>query len=120
MPSLISFSGGGRAPQVRLDHAGVTAHFFRSALGYLAAVVKHRNTLRQPHDHLHVVLDEEYCQVEAIAQAPNECNQVAGLVWVHACSWLVEKEQLWITPQCARYLQPALIAIWQVLGVLLR
>src|SRR5207248_1142133 len=46
-------------PEVRLDDTLVVADLLRRALGDLLAVVQNDDAPRYPHDHLHVVLDEE-------------------------------------------------------------
>src|SRR4029453_8638881 len=58
-PSPPQCSLGRRLPEVGLDHALVLLDLLRRALSDLLAVVEHRHAVRNPHHHLHVVLDQE-------------------------------------------------------------
>src|SRR6266545_3307528 len=46
-------------PQVRLDHMRVVADLLRLPLGDLLPEVEDRDPVRDPHDYLHVVLDQQ-------------------------------------------------------------
>src|SRR4030095_8993624 len=53
--------------EVGLDHLGVSLDLGRRALGDARAVVEHGDPVGDPHDHLHLVLDEEHRQRELAA-----------------------------------------------------
>src|SRR4051812_3277679 len=82
------------APQVGLDDPRVLADLGRRALGDLLAVVQDRDVVRDVHDHLHVVLDQEDGDVLLGAQLLHELAQLLGLLRVHARRRLVEEQEL--------------------------
>ena len=80
---------------------------FGRALGDLAAVVEHRDAVRDAHHHAHVVLDQE--TVDAARRGSRISSQSTGrLGRVHARGRLVEQQQLRLGGQRAGDLEPAL------------
>src|SRR3989338_6204646 len=65
---------------------------FNDALGDLLAVVEDEDGLAEPHDHLHVVLDEEHGPA-LVAQPADRVEQVVQQGPVHAGGGLVEEDQ---------------------------
>ena len=70
--------------EVGLDHALVVADLLRAALGDLLAVVEHGDVLRDAHDHLHVVLDQQDRHAALVAQLLHELGEPRRLLRVHA------------------------------------
>src|SRR5437879_2883534 len=117
--SSSSATGLGRLAQIRLDHAGVFADLIRTALRDLLAVVEDHDPLRDPHDHLHVVLDEEYG--DPAGQDPfHERHELDLLLGCEAGGRLVEQEQLGIRGEGAGDLEPSLLAVRKISRVLAR
>ena len=90
------------------------AHLGGRALGDLLAVVEHGDVLGDPHDELHVVLDEEDREAALVAQAAHELRRSGRLLRVHPRRGLVEQEQLGVGGQRAGDLEPALVAVGEV------
>ena len=89
------------------------------ALRDLLAEIEHRDPFADAHDNLHVVLDQQDRQVQVATQPGDELGHLAGLAGIHASGRLVQQQQLRVRRQRSRPLEPALIAIRQVLGQLL-
>ena len=96
--------------------ARVGPDLLRRALGDLLAVVEDGDPLADAHHHLHVVLDQQDGQLELVAQPLMSRVICARLAGVHAGRRLVQQEQLRLAGQRARQLEPALVAVGQVLG----
>src|SRR5262249_2349048 len=80
------------ASQVGGNNGGVAADFGGHPLGYLPAVVEHRDAVTQVHDQAHIVLDQE--QRRAVrADALEQALQLRRLGGVHPGCGLVEREQ---------------------------
>ena len=106
---------GRRLAEVRLDNALVRPDLGARALGDLRAVLEHGDALGHAHDDLHVVLDQEHRHVPLVADAVDERDEVVGLLRVHAGRRLVEQQQLRAQGQRAGHLEPALVAVREVL-----
>ena len=74
--------------------------------------MQHGDPVRQLHDHLHVVLDDQDRQVRR--DAADQGHGVMGLGRAHACRRLVQAEQLRLGRQRDADLQMALLAVGQV------
>ena len=107
------------APQVRLDDLGVGPDLGRRAFGDLLAMVEDGHPVADPHDHAHVVLDEEDRQAEFAAQPADEIGQLAGLIGVHPGGRLVQQQQGRVGAEGPGDLQAALVAVRQVLAELI-
>ena len=86
------------------------------ALGDLLAVVEHRDALGDAHDDLHVVLDQQDRHRPLLAEPGEEVGERGRLLRVHAGGRLVEQEQLRLRRERARELEPALVAVGEVLA----
>src|SRR3990172_4518471 len=86
-------------PEIRLDHSGILLHVGRRALGDLYAVVQDRHPIRDPHHHLHPVLDEQYGEVHFPPQPSDELCQGLRLSGVHSGRRLVQEQELWLRGQ---------------------
>ena len=116
--ALLTLALGLVLAEVRLDHQRIVADRLRVALGELLAVVQDGDVLRDPHDDLHVVLDEQDRDAELVAQALHEAREVRGLLRVHPGGRLVEQQQLGLGRQRPRDLDAALVAVGEVRGEL--
>src|SRR3989442_457981 len=95
---------------VHLDRA-------RRPLGDLLAVVQHEDGLTEPHDDLHVVLDEQH-GLALVSEPAHGVEQVVEERAVHAGRRLVEQDQRGIPHEHANELHQLLLAIGQVSGEL--
>ncbi len=107
---------GSASPQVGLDDLRIALDLRRRAFGDLVPVVEHGHLVGDAHDYFHVVLDEQNGQVEIATQAVDEAGHLRRLLRIHPRGWLVEEEQLGLAGQGARDLEPALVAIGEILG----
>ncbi len=82
-------------------------------------VVEDRDPFADSHDHLHVVLDEQDREIQLVAEMLDELGHLGRLAGVHAGGGLVQQQQLRLARQRARQLEPALVAVRQVLGPVL-
>ena len=78
--------------------------------------MQHRDALRQLHDHLHVVLDDQDGQV--LGDAAHQRHGVVGLGRAHAGGRLVEAQQLRLGRERDADLEIALLAVREVGGEL--
>ena len=99
-----------RAAEVGLDHGRMNADFAGRPLGDLAAEIEHGEAIAEPHDEVHVVLDQQDGEAAA-AQRLQQCGKRGGLGRIHSGRGLVEQEQLRIRRQRTRDLKPPLVAI---------
>src|SRR5262249_56162235 len=72
-------------PLIALDRA-------RWPLGDLFAVIEDEDRLAQPHDHLHVVLDEQH-GLAGVAQPGDRVQQIVEQCAVHTGRWLVPHDE---------------------------
>ena len=96
--------------EVGLDHLLVLLHLGGRALGDLLAVVEHGEPVAQAHHQLHVVLDQQD-GAAVLADLVDQLAQHQLLARVHAGGGFVERDQLGVGRQCARDLEPALVAV---------
>src|SRR5207253_4780904 len=82
----------GSATEVRFDDALVGLDHARRPLGDLLAVVQHEDGLAEPHDDLHVVLDEQD-GLAAVAELTDGLEEVVEERPVHARGGLVEEDE---------------------------
>src|SRR3954452_8440796 len=116
--TISSVALGAGLAQVRLDHALVGADVLRPTLRDLLAAVQHGDALAHPHDDAHVVLDQQDGDLLLVPDPVDEVHEPGGLLRVHAGSRLVQEQHLRPQSQGARHLEPALVPIGEVAGVL--
>ena len=81
----------------------------------LLAVVEDGDPVADPHDQLHVVLDEQDREAEVAAQPRDQArSRSCRLLGVHARGGLVEQQELRVGGERPRDLEPALVAVGQV------
>lgn len=97
--------------QIGGDDGGVGADLRRRPLCDLAAILKDDDPLANPHDDLHVVLDQQDAQSELVLREADQVHQVDFFGGVHPCGGLVEQEKLRLRRERADNLQTALVAV---------
>src|SRR2546428_484757 len=107
----------GSATEVRFDDALVGLDHARRPLGDLLAVVQHEHGLAEPHDDLHVVLDEQD-GLAAVAELTDGLEEVVEEGPVHARGGLVEEDERRVPHQHAHELEELLLAVREVPRVL--
>src|SRR2546428_10567832 len=107
----------GSATEVRFDDALVGLDHARRPLGDLLAVVQHEHGLAEPHDDLHVVLDEQD-GLAAVAELTDGLEEVVEEGPVHARGGLVEEDERRVPHQHANELEELLLAVREVPRVL--
>src|SRR5712691_4073113 len=112
-PSAITTSSA----KVGLDHTLISLDDPGRALGDLLAIVENEDRLAEPHDDLHVVLDDQD-GLPLVSEAPNGREELVEERGVHAGSGLVQQDQLWVGHQHADELQQLLLPVGEVPGVL--
>src|SRR5437588_850942 len=110
---------GGAPPQVRLDHPGVALDLLRLALRDLLPEVEDRDAVGDPHDHLHVVLDQEH-RDPLVADLLDQAHQRRLLRRVHPGGRLVQEQERRPSPHGPGDLEATLIAVGEVLRQLVR
>src|SRR3989475_19234 len=103
--------------EVRFNDALVGLDDAGRAFGDLVAVVEDEHDLAQPHDDLHVVLDQQH-GLALVAQTAHGVEQVVEEGAVDAGRRLVEQDQRGIAHEHPHELDELLLAIGQVTGVL--
>src|SRR5574341_851985 len=103
--------------EVRFNDALVGLDHARLPLRDLLAVVEDEHGLAEPHDHLHVVLDEEH-GLALVAQPANRVEQVVQQRPVHAGGGLVEQDQQGVPHEHTNELDELLLAVREIAGVL--
>ena len=103
-----------RHPQVSGDDSRVVADLGGQALGDLLAELQHHDPVGHTHDQPHVVLDQQH-RVAVVADLADEPHELVLLRRVEARRRLVQAEQLRLGGQRPGDLQPALVAVGQVL-----
>src|SRR5215469_4002843 len=98
--------------QINLEHSGVPLDLRRRSLGQDLAVMEDGDPLRQFHDDLHVVLDDQDRQV--LRYAAHQFHRVMRLGRAHPRRRLVQTEEPWFCSQCYANLEVALLAMRQV------
>src|SRR6266540_2589256 len=101
-------------PQVRLDHMRVVADLFRLPLGDLLPEVEDRDPVRDPHDHLHVVLDQQDGD-PFVSDPLDESHQGRLLSGVHPCRRLVQQEHGRVRSHGPGDLEATLVSVGQIL-----
>src|SRR5690349_3913025 len=81
------------SPKVGFDHARVLLHLGWRSLCDQLAVIEYMYAVRQPHDHLHVLLDDEERQPALTRTPSRNADAVLSLCVVHARGRLVEHEE---------------------------
>jgi hypothetical protein len=79
-------------------------------------VVEHGDPVGDPHDHAHVVLDEQDGQAQLGHQAHQELHEAGRLALGHPGGGLVEQQERRLRGQGPSDLEPALVAVGQVAG----
>ncbi len=90
------------------------------ASGDHLAEVHDGDVLADAHDHPHLVLDEEDRELETLPDEVDEVHELDDLPGVHARRGLVEEEDARVAGKGARDLDPALLAVGEVLRDLSR
>src|SRR5687768_3496636 len=108
-----------RRSQVGLDDLRVLLHLGRRAFGDLLAVVEHQHAVADVHHQPHVVLDQQQRDA-VVADAPDQLAERNALRGVHARGRLVQGEELGLGGEGPRDLEPALVAVRQAAGGLVR
>ena len=90
------------------------AHVRRSAVGDLAAEIERDDVVRDRHHQVHVMLDQENSDREALADLKNALAQLAELLVVEPRRRFVEQQQFRLRRQRARKLHALLIAERQI------
>src|SRR5438093_1353365 len=106
--------------EVSLDHLGMALDLGRRTFGDAHTVVEHGDAVGDAHHDLHVVLDQEYRQLELAPERADQRGEVLGLARVHPRRRLVEQQQARLGGERARDLQAPLIAVRQVAREVLR
>ena len=104
----------GRA-QVGLDDPGIGLDLGRRALHQLRPLHQHRHPVAEVEDEAHVVLDDHHRDA-LVAHPADEVHGRRRLVGVHARGGFVEQEEAGVGGQGPGDLQPALVAVGQVLA----
>src|SRR6185369_4975726 len=107
-----------RRPEVGLDHLRIVADLLRRALGDLLAEVEHRDPVRDPHDHRHVVLDQEHRQAARRGDLTHERRGLFRLTRRHARRGLVEEQEGGFGGERQTDLEVALLTVREILGQL--
>ena len=105
-------------PQVGGDDLRVLADLGGQPVGDLAAELEHHDPVGDAHHQPHVVLDQQH-RVAVVADLADQVHQRGLLARVEPGGRLVEAQQLGLGGQRAGDLQPPLVAVGQVLGLLL-
>src|SRR3972149_2261657 len=105
-----------RSPKVRLDHPLVGLDQSGRPLGDLLPVVQDEDLLRNPHHHLHVVLDDED-GLPLGPKLPDRFQQVVQERAVDPRGGLIQEDQLGIGHQDPDELQELLLAVGEVAGI---
>ena len=77
-------------------------------------MIEHENALADPHDDLHVVLDQQHGDLELVLDEADQTRERLFLGGIHPGGGLVEQQQFWLGRQRPHDLQPALVAVRQV------
>ena len=88
----------------------VTGDLLGRAIADETTVVQHHDVLTEPHDELHVVLDEHDVDAGGIDRH-DLLDQYLALARVHACSRLIQEQERGLRGQGARDLNQALLAV---------
>src|SRR5215510_13043826 len=114
-----AISGLGALPEVCIDNALVAADLLGRPFSDLLAVIEHRNSLRDAHDHLHVVLDKEDGDA-LVDDLADQLHKRDLLLRREAGGGLVQQQQPGLGRQRPRDLEPALLPVRKVPGVIVR
>src|SRR5918992_3243989 len=107
----------GPSTEIRLDDSRIPLDLGRLPLGDLLPVVEHRHKVRDPHHHLHVVLDDQ--DRHALVPDPgDELHQPPLLRGVPPRRRLVQEEELGLGGQGPGDLHPPLVSVGEVPGQL--
>src|SRR5690242_21560182 len=87
--------------QVRLDHHRIAPNLVRWAVGNLAAVVQHHDTVGYVHHYAHIMLDQRDGGAEVVVHVEDEAAHVLLLLDVHAGHRLVQEHQIGFSGQRA-------------------
>src|SRR5258708_2868816 len=109
-PIVVSFGDA----EIGLDHLLVLAHRGGTALGDLLSEVEHRDYVGNPHDELHVVLDDEKRDAGRLDVA-DDAREVMELGRIDPGRRLVEHPKLRTRRERPRALQPPFLAAGQSL-----
>ena len=100
-----------RGAEVGRDHGGIALDLLRRALGDLLAEVEHDDAVRDRHDQLHVVLDQQHTDVALGVDALDQLGQLALLDRVGAGGRLVQQQDAGVRAQRAGDLEATLLAV---------
>ena len=108
-----------RFTKVSRLHERVAAHLLRRAFGQLLTLVHHDHVIRQVHHQLDIVFDQQDAQAFG-RQATDQRLGVVRVGVTHALGWLVEQQHARAGGQRHRDFEPALLAVRQETGQLVR
>src|SRR6185312_984982 len=103
----LQFGGELGVAQIGFDDLRVLRDFGRHTLGQLLAEIEHDDAVRQAHDGLHQVLDDQDGDA-AGADLADDADHVLDLGGVEAGQDLIEHQQLWLRGERAGEFEPFL------------
>ena len=81
-------------PEIGSPHIRTRFDLVRQAFRDLAAKVEHHQSVRQVHDHAHVVFDHDHGHAPLLVEFHDEAGHVLLLLEVHAGHRLVEQNEI--------------------------
>src|SRR5215210_92681 len=102
-----------RLAEIDAPHLLVRADVVGSALGEEPSVMQHQDAVRDAHDELHAVLDEDHCAL--LVEPEDQVHHGARLLRAHAGGRLVEEQKARVAGERHRDLEAALVAVGEVL-----
>src|SRR4051794_31262019 len=98
-------------PEVRGNDRWIGADARRVALGKSLSVVEDMDSIAGAHDHVHVVLDEEYAAPEGLAHLRDSREKVGPLIIVQPRRRLTQQQDPRLECDCACTPPPPLVAV---------
>lgn len=117
---LLQFVAGsptGIGAQISLNDTRVLLDLDGWPLGYFSSVFQDNDSLTDPHDQTHIVLDEEDRDA-LVAHVSNECHQLGGFLLVHPPGRLIQDQKCGIRGEGPCNFKEPLISVREVLGQL--
>ena len=96
----LQFGGQPRIAEIGLDHLRIARNVRRQALGELRTRIQHDDAVRQAHDRLHQVLDDNY-RYTARSNTPDDADHVLDLSRIETGQRFVEQQQRGLRRECA-------------------
>src|SRR5262245_49733644 len=82
--------------EVSGDHLLISDDFIGPTISDLHAVVENDDSLRNTHDDLHDMLDEQNRNLEVLVDSLDEVDGFQGLRWIQARHDFVKQQYLWV------------------------